>query len=63
MPRFDLNIAIFDTIRYIVPSLVPVTNRFILQTLTNRFLLETFYSPKYRQITDRQKRTEKYKDI
>jgi len=22
MPRYDLNIAIFDTIRYIVPSLV-----------------------------------------
>jgi len=24
MPRYDLNIAIFDTIRYILPSLIDV---------------------------------------
>jgi len=34
MPRYDLNIAIFDTIRYIVPS-IPNSNPNLTLTLTN----------------------------
>jgi len=38
MPRYDLNIAIFDTIRYIVPSLRKVHLVTVPTTITNKSL-------------------------